>query len=66
MALKDIAALYGRIALVIAVFAFVAGIIAAPLLSRTSNPPSLTAVRDGMPAPQLIRVKSIPPAGRQG
>lgn len=65
MALKDLAALYGRVALVMVVFAFIAGIVAAPLLSRTSIRPSVTAAQDGAPELQLIRVKNSSHAGKQ-
>lgn len=65
MARKDLAGLYGRVALVMVVFAFIAGIVAAPLLSKTSIRPSLTAAQDGPSEPQLIKVKNNSHPGKQ-
>jgi len=65
MVLKDLVALMGRVALVMLVFAFIAGIIAGPLLQKVGLRPSVTAAQD--PAmPGLIRVKSTPVPGVQG
>lgn len=66
MVLKDLAVLYGRVALIMIVFAFVAGIVAAPLLSNADMGPSLAAAQDHAPSPQLIRVKSTSPSGGRG
>jgi len=65
MALKDHAALYGRIALVAFVFAFVAGIVAAPLLSKSGTQRPLTTAQENASNPQIIKVKSSSPAGKQ-
>jgi hypothetical protein len=66
MTLKDSVALYGRLALVTIVFIFIAGIVAAPLLPKTSIRPSLTAAQGEGPMPQVIRLKNGSPQGRQG
>lgn len=65
MALKDHAALYGRVALVVFVFAFVAGIVAAPLLSEGGARKPLTTAQESASSPQVLKVKSSSPAGRQ-
>ncbi|HZH12312.1 MAG TPA: hypothetical protein VEZ24_18325 [Microvirga sp.] len=65
MARKDLAAFYGRVALVMVVFGFIAAIVAAPLLSTTSVRPSLTAAQDSAPSLELIRVKSNSHPGKQ-
>ena len=65
MVLKDLIALMGRVALVMLVFAFIAGIIAGPLLQKAGLRPSVTAAQD--PAvPELIRAKATPVRGVQG
>jgi hypothetical protein len=46
MALKDLAALYGRVALIMVVFAFVAGIIAGPVFQKAGLRSSMTVVQD--------------------
>ncbi|WP_243373483.1 hypothetical protein [Microvirga solisilvae] len=66
MALKNFAVVYGRVALIVVAFAFVAGIVASPLLSKSSLRPSLAVSQDDMPAPQVIRVKSASSTGGQG
>jgi hypothetical protein len=60
--LKKLAARYGRVALVALVFAFVAGIVAGPLLQKAGLRPSVTASQD-QPAPELFRAKIIPVSG---
>lgn len=66
MALKDLAALYGRVALVMLAFAFVAGIIAGPVLQKMGLRSSVTAAQDHAPVPELIRAKTGPVPGGQG
>lgn len=66
MALKDLAALYGRVALVVLAFAFVAGIIAGPVLQKAGLRSSVTAAKDHAPVPELIRTKAVPASGGQG
>lgn len=66
MALKDLAALYGRVALILVVFAFVAGIIVGPLVQNGGFNHSVTAAQERMPAPDLTRSKSLPAPGKQG
>lgn len=62
---KELVALCGRVALVMIAFAFVAGIIAGPLLPKPRFPQSITAAQD-QPASELIRVKSTPASGGRG
>ncbi|KLK91812.1 hypothetical protein AA309_18270 [Microvirga vignae] len=66
MALKDLATLYGRVALVVLAFAFVAGIIAGPVLQKAGLRSSVTAAQDHVPAPEPIRAKTAPASGGQG
>jgi hypothetical protein len=66
MALKDLAALYGRVALIVVVFAFVAGIIAGPVLQKVGLRSAVTAAQDQAPVPELIRTKAVTAAGGQG
>lgn len=66
MALKDLAALYGRVALVVLAFAFVAGIIAGPVLQKAGLRSSVTTAQDQAPLPELIRAKTAPVSGGQG
>jgi len=66
MMLKDLAALYGRIALIVVVFAFVAGIIAGPVLQKAGFRSSVTVARDQAPVPELIRTRAVTGAGGQG
>lgn len=56
---KDLATLYGRVALVVLVFSFVAAIIAGPLLQKAGLGRSVATAQD-FPAPELIRVKVTP------
>lgn len=62
MALKDLAALYGRVALVMLAFAFVAGIVAGPLLPsagiRASVAVAEDPIQDHWAAPELIRTRT--------
>lgn len=62
---KELVALCGRIALVVLVFAFVAGIIVGPLLPKSGLSHSVTAAQD-RPASELIRVKATPGSGGRG
>jgi hypothetical protein len=56
MALKDLAALYGRVCLIVAAFALVAGIIAGPIVQKILFPQSASYARDGS-VPSLYPVK---------
>lgn len=58
MALKDLAALYGRVALIVIAFAFIAGIIAGPMLQKAGLRSSATAAQDRSPLPELIRTNA--------
>ena len=62
---KELVALCGRIALVMLAFAFVAGIVAGPLLSKPGFSRSITAAQD-RPAPELTPVKATPGSGGRG
>jgi len=62
MKLKNLTAQYGRVALVALVFAFVAGIIAGPLLQKVELRPSVAASQD-QPAPELMHARIIPVSG---
>ncbi|MCG7391498.1 hypothetical protein MHY87_01065 [Microvirga sp. ACRRW] len=62
---KDLAALYGRVALVMLVFAFVAGIVAGPLVYKAGVQQSANAVQD-QPTQELIRGRMTAFSGRQG
>ncbi|WP_134499127.1 hypothetical protein [Microvirga pakistanensis] len=62
---KDMATLYGRVALVVFAFAFVAAIIAGPLLQKAGFGPSVTAAQD-VPIPELVRVKATAASGGRG
>jgi hypothetical protein len=66
MALKDLAALYGRVALIMVVFAFIAGIIAGPVFRKAGLRSSVTAVQDQAPMPELIRTKAVTAAEGHG
>jgi len=61
---KDVAALYGRVALVVLAFAFIAGIVVGPLVQKAGRP-SVTAAQD-QPVPELIRVRDTPAPGGRG
>ena len=47
MALKELAALYGRVCLIVAAFALVAGIIAGPIVQKILFPSSTSYARNG-------------------
>lgn len=66
MALKDLAALYGRLAFIVVVFAFVAGIIAGPLLPKSGLRSSDALAQEHGPAAKMIRAKTPSAAGAQG
>lgn len=66
MAFKDVLSLCGRVGLIVAAFAFVAGIVAGPLLERIWSSP-LTVTQNG-DTPVLAPPKPPvdPQAGRPG
>ncbi len=51
MALRDLAALYGRVCVIVAAFALVAGIIAGPVVQRILFPDTASYARNGSGAP---------------
>jgi hypothetical protein len=59
MALKDLAALYGRVCVIIAAFAIVAGIIAGPIVQKILFPQSESYARNNA-GPMLYPVKPQP------
>ncbi len=67
MALKDMAALYGRVCVIVAAFALVAGIVAGPILQKTLFPQSDSYARNSS-GPLLYPIKTEPAAavGKQG
>jgi len=65
MVTKDLATLYGRVALVVLAFAFVAAIIAGPLLQKAGLGRSVTAAQEH-PAPEMIRLKATPAVEGRG
>jgi len=65
MLLKDLAARYGHIALIVLAFGFVAGIVAGPLLQKAGLRGSVTAAQD-QPMPGLLDVKVTAAPGRRG
>ncbi|MXQ10061.1 hypothetical protein [Microvirga makkahensis] len=65
MVSKDLATLYGRVALVVFAFAFVAAIVAGPLFQKAGLGRSVTAAQE-TPAPEIIRVKATPVVGGRG
>lgn len=56
MALKDMAALYGRVCVIIAAFALVAGIIAGPIVQKVLFPQSDSYARNNS-GPVLYPIK---------
>jgi hypothetical protein len=67
MALRDMAALYGRICLIVAAFALVAGIIAGPVLQKVLFPQSDSYVRSNS-EPRLypVKVETTASVGKPG
>lgn len=47
MALRDLAALYGRVCVIVAAFALVAGIVAGPIVQKILFPQSTSLARNG-------------------
>jgi hypothetical protein len=66
MAFKDVLSLCGRIGLIVAAFAFVAGIIAGPLLERIWSSPLTVTQNNDNPLPVPPKVPADPQTGKPG
>jgi hypothetical protein len=66
MALRDVLSLYGRIGLIVAAFAFVAGIVAGPVLKKILFSPLSVTERSVHPALPLSGTPSERQAGKPG
>ncbi len=66
MAYKDVLSLCGRIGLIVAAFAFVAGIIAGPLLERVWSSRLTVTQNSGAPVPAPPKVPVESQAGQPG
>jgi hypothetical protein len=67
MALRDMAALYGRICLIAAAFSLVAGIIAGPIVQNVLFPQSDSYVRNSSdPLLYPIKMKTTASVGKPG
>ncbi|MGO4387010.1 hypothetical protein AB4Y85_05695 [Microvirga sp. 2YAF29] len=67
MALKDMAALYGRVGVIVAAFALVAGIVAGPIVQKILFPQSDSYARNNSgPLLYPIKTESAAAAGKQG
>jgi hypothetical protein len=66
MAYKDVLSLYGRVGLILAAFAFVAGIVAGPLLGRMWSQSVTVTQNSGTPLPAPPAVPADREAGRPG
>jgi len=66
MAFKDVLSLCGRIGLIVAAFAFVAGIVAGPLLERMWSSPLTITQNNDAPPPVPPKVPDDPQAGKPG
>lgn len=66
MAFKDALSLCGRIGLMLAAFAFVAGIVAGPLLEKVWSSRLTVTENSDTPAPLPPRVPVGPEAGQPG
>lgn len=66
MAYKDVLSLCGRIGLVVAAFAFVAGIVAGPLLERMWSSPLTVTQNNDAPLPVPPKAPADPQAGKPG
>jgi hypothetical protein len=66
MAFKDVLSLCGRIGLIVAAFAFVAGIVAGPLLERVWLSRLTVTQNNDAPLPVPPKVPADPRAGQPG
>lgn len=67
MALKDMAALYGRVCVIVAAFALVAGIIASPIVQKVFFPQSDSYARNSFgPLLDPIKTETTASVGKQG
>ncbi len=66
MAFKDMLSLCGRIGLIMAAFAFVAGIVAGPLLEKVWSSRLTITERGSPPAPALPKAPAGAPPEKQG
>lgn len=63
---KDLLALCGRLGLIVAVFAFIAGIVAGPLVQKVWNPQITVSEQDSGPALQPLQAPVELVADKQG
>jgi hypothetical protein len=66
MAFKDVLSLCGRVGLIVAAFAVVAGIVAGPLLERIWSSRLTVTQNSDAPVPIPPKVPADPEAGRPG
>jgi hypothetical protein len=66
MALKDMLSLCGRIGLIVAAFAFVAGIVAGPLLEKLLSSHLTVTERNDQPSLPPVETLSEQQTGKQG
>jgi hypothetical protein len=66
MAFKDVLSLCGRVGLIVAAFAFVAGIVAGPLLERVWSARVTVTQNNDTPLPVPPKVPADPQAGKPG
>lgn len=66
MARKDLMAVYGRLGLIVAAFAFIAGIVAGPLLQKIWSPSLTVSERHELPALRLPVVPATLVSDKQG
>jgi hypothetical protein len=66
MAFKDVLSLCGRVGLIVAAFAFVAGIVAGPLLERVWSARVTVTQNNDTPLPIPPKVPADPQAGKPG
>ncbi len=66
MASKDMLSLCGRVGLIVAAFAFVAGIIASPILGKVWSPRVTVTEHTQPPAPLAPKAHRVPDADEQG
>jgi hypothetical protein len=66
MAFKDVLSLCGRVGLIVAAFAFVAGIVAGPILERIWSSPVTVTQNNDAPIAIPPKIPTDPQAGRPG
>jgi hypothetical protein len=66
MAFKDVLSLCGRVGLIVAAFAFVAGIVAGPLLERVWSARVTVTQNNDTPLPIPPKIPADPQAGKPG